>query len=363
MIETYNLTKKFGKIIAVNNVNLKINQNEIFAIIGPSGCGKTTLLRSIAGLEIPDTGQIIIDNEPVFDANKHIFIPPEKRNIGMVFQIFAVWPHMTVFENVAYPLKHKKLSSDEIKKRVSEVLELVGLSGFESRYPHQLSGGQQQRISLARALIMQPKVILFDEPMSNLDAKLAEKLKIDIKSLIKQLKITAIYVTHDQLEALTVADRIAVMKEGKILEIGTPQELYNNPKHVFTAEFVGVSNKIKGKIIEKYGNSYVKINTSIGNVIGKLLKNDFKIGDDVILFIRVNKIDIYTTTQYIKEKDNIFKGKVRVKSFVGENIIYIIEIDGQELRVHAPVNVNIEEGTDVLLTVDPASLVIFKESE
>jgi iron(III) transport system ATP-binding protein len=361
MIECHNLIKRFGETVALDNVNLNVNKHEIIAIIGPSGCGKTTLLRCIAGLERPDRGRIIMDGDTVFDSDKGIFVPPDKRGIGMVFQIFAVWPHMTVFENIAYPLKLRKMPKDEIERRVKEVIELVNLQGLENRYPHQLSGGQQQRISLGRALVMQPKVILFDEPMSNLDAKLAEKLKIDIRILVKNLKITAVYVTHDQLEALTVADRIAVMRNGRILEIGPSLDIYKKPKNTFTAEFVGVSNKIRGKVV-KFMNSYIEIETQLGKLVCDPPYIDVKPNEEVVMYIRASDIDIYPYPGPA-EKRNAFEGRIKSRSFTGDSFIYIVEVNGAELRVHAPADIDIEESTKVVLVFDPSKVIVLKGGE
>jgi iron(III) transport system ATP-binding protein len=362
MIVCRNILKRFGKTIAVNDVNLNIKRNEIFAIMGPSGSGKTTLLRCIAGLEKPDKGQIIIENEVVFDSDKGLSLPPHMRGVGMVFQTFAVWPHMTVFENIAYPLKLRKMPREEINKRVKDVIELVGLRGLETRYPHQLSGGQQQRVSLARALVMQPKVILFDEPMSNLDAKLAEKLKFDIKFLIKTLGITAIYVTHNQLEALSIADRIAIMSEGKILEIGSPIEIFTRPKHPFTAEFVGVSNILSGKVINIINRNYVEIDTEIGKLVC-VRPYELMLGDRVVVCLRANKIKMlpYQNLDLIKQNYNLFEGRIKLKSFVGEYFIYIIDVNGVELRVHMPNEVNLSEDTKkIVVTFEPSDVIILK---
>jgi len=227
-IKLEGISKYYGNVVAVDDVNLEINKGEFFTLLGPSGCGKTTTLRIIAGFEIPDKGHVYFDDEDV------TFLKPYKRNTAMVFQNYALWPHMTVFENVAYGLKIRKkelgLTDEEIKKRVQWALELVKLSGFENRYPLQLSGGQQQRVALARALVVQPRVLLLDEPLSNLDAKLRIEMREELKRIQKALGITTIYVTHDQLEAMSMSDRIAVMNKGRVVQIGTPRELYLYPK-------------------------------------------------------------------------------------------------------------------------------------
>ena len=238
-----------GKTIAaLDHVDLTIPANRIFTLLGPSGCGKTTLLRCIVGLEMPDTGEIMIGDEVVFSAEKNISVPPEKRGLGMVFQTYAIWPHMNVFDNVAYPLQTRNEPKEEIRRKVEKTLHFVQLDGFENRPATKLSGGQQQRVALARALVAEPKVILFDEPLSNLDAKLREETRKELRSFLTELKITAVYVTHDRIEALSLSDSIAVMKSGRIVEMGTPWEIYFDSDRRFVADFIGRANFIEGKV-------------------------------------------------------------------------------------------------------------------
>ena len=239
-IDIQNVTKRFGAMAAVSDVNLSIEEGELFTLLGPSGCGKTTLLRLIAGFYAPDNGQIRFDGRRVND------VPPSERGIGMVFQNFALWPHMTVHENVAYGLKLRKVPGNEIADRVGVVFEKVKLSGFGDRYPGQLSGGQQQRVALARALVLNPKILLLDEPLSNLDAKVRVQVRQEIRKLQKELGITTMYVTHDQEEALTLSDRIAVFNQGKVFQVGPPKELYERPDNRFVADFIGINNLIDG---------------------------------------------------------------------------------------------------------------------
>jgi iron(III) transport system ATP-binding protein len=368
MVEAVGLTKRFGKIIAINNVSLNVRKGEIFVIIGPSGCGKTTLLRSIAGLEVPDKGTIVIDGEAVFDSVKKIFISPERRNIGMVFQTFAVWPHMTVYDNIAYPLKHKGLPRDEIKRRVLETLEMTKLEGLENRYPHQLSGGQQQRVALARAIAMRPKLILFDEPTSSLDARLAEDLRRDIKILLKKLGITALYVTHDQAEAFMVADRVAVMKEGVIVQVGTPREIYEKPYNLFVAEFVGTPNIVNASISETEFSKdlrLLKVVSEIGELIVKSDISSLDIGERVKLVIRAEHINICSNTHSYQgmysKRVNILRGKIVSKAFLGDKIFYLIEIEGYNLKVFAPPTTDLREGMEVDICISPNSIIVVKE--
>ena len=236
------------RISALSDVDLTIPANKIFTLLGPSGCGKTTLLRCIVGLEMPDAGEIAIGDDIVFSKEKNIFEPPEKRGLSMVFQSYAIWPHMNVFDNVAYPLQARKIPREEIRRRVQKTLRFVQLEGFENRPATRLSGGQQQRVALARALVAEPKVILFDEPLSNLDAKLREETRKELRTFLTTLKITAVYVTHDRIEALSLSDAIAVMKSGRIVEIGTPRQIYFDSDQRFVADFIGRTNLIDGRV-------------------------------------------------------------------------------------------------------------------
>lgn len=238
-VEFSNVSKIYpGGTAAVEGFTLSIANGEFVSFLGPSGCGKTTSLRMIAGLERNTHGTIKINNEIVSDPENGFFLPPEKRRVGMVFQSYAVWPHMNVFDNVAYPLKIAKVPKNDILDRVMAMLSVVELNGLEKRMPNQLSGGQQQRVALARGLVMQPRVLLLDEPLSNLDAKLREKMRRDIRNIQKTLKLTVVYVTHDQIEATTMSDRMVIMKSGKIIQVGTPSEVKSNPANQFVAEFI-----------------------------------------------------------------------------------------------------------------------------
>src|SRR5690349_3916572 len=243
MVRIQNLEKFFGedreRVHVLKGVTLDIPEGSLYTFLGPSGCGKTTTLRCVAGLERPDSGGISIGGKTVFSAAERVYVPTNRRPIGMVFQSYAIWPHMTVFENVAYPLTIKHKSKAEIKKRVAEVLKIVGLQGLEDRPAPKLSGGQQQRVAFARALVNEPKVMLLDEPLSNLDAKLREQMRFEIKALQERLGITTLYVTHDQTEALAISDSIAVMSSGKLLDVAGPREIYSRPRSEFTADFIG----------------------------------------------------------------------------------------------------------------------------
>ncbi len=239
-IELKNITKHFKNTCAADHITMVIPSGSFMTLLGPSGCGKTTLLRMIAGLEIPEEGEILFDDKIVYSSKQKICLPPRERKLGFVFQDFALWPHMTVFENTAFPLRARH--QNEVTERVEKALEFVQLKGFEQRYPSQLSGGQQQRVSFARAIAGSPSCILFDEPLSALDAKLRQEMRAEIRRMTRELHVTSVFVTHDQVEAMSMSDQIAVMKDGRVMQIGSPQEVYYHPADAFTAEFVGRSN-------------------------------------------------------------------------------------------------------------------------
>jgi ABC-type Fe3+/spermidine/putrescine transport system ATPase subunit len=261
-IEISHLTKTYGKKRAIDNINLSINKGELLAIVGPSGCGKTTLLRSIAGLETPDSGFICINGETVFEAGK-ILVSPNQRRVGMVFQNYALWPHMTIEQNIGFPLKMNKTSSREKSEKIKEVLSLVRLDWAEKRYPHQLSAGERQRAALARSLVLEPKVLLLDEPLSNLDPWLRGEMKQELSRIIEELELTVVHVTHNQSDAMSIADRIAVMNNGHLVQLDTVNTIYNNPKTSFVAEFFGRTNLVPVDLYKKWFNLNVNKDTSL----------------------------------------------------------------------------------------------------
>lgn len=293
-----------NRVVAVDDVDLVINDGEILAVLGPSGCGKTTLLRLVAGLEEPTSGRIYFNDR---DVTK---IPTQQRNTAIVPQTWALWPHMTVFENVAYGLRLKKnqlnLTEREIKRRVEEVLELVGLAELSNRRPFQLSGGQQQRVALARALVVQPEVLLLDEPLANLDAKLRVELREEVRKIAKKLSITTLYVTHDQEEAMAVADRVAVMNAGRILQVGTPEEIYHKPQNLFVATFLGRSNLFRGRVVEARGEVAV---IDIGFIITAEAPQKVSQGDEVYVVIRPEDIYMGSGGVRCSVEDVVFLGR------------------------------------------------------
>ena len=261
-IELKKITKKYGKIAAVDNMDLSINEGEFLTLLGPSGCGKTTTLRMIAGLEEPTSGELFSNGKTLFSKENGIYIPPEQRHLGFMFQSYALWPHMTVRKNISLGLETKKIGKEKINERVKDVLEKVQLTGYDSRYPSELSGGQQQRVALARMIAAESSIFLMDEPLSNLDAMLRVDMRSELKRLHKELNATSVYVTHDQVEALTLSDRIIVMNNGKIMQSATPEEVYIKPANLFVARFVGSPriNLIEGSLFSEGGKDYFKNN-------------------------------------------------------------------------------------------------------
>jgi iron(III) transport system ATP-binding protein/putative spermidine/putrescine transport system ATP-binding protein len=340
------LIKRYGTVTAVNGVDLVIKTGEFLVLLGPSGCGKTTTLRCIAGLEDVSDGRILIDGKVV--SQRDFAVPPEQRSIGMVFQSYAVWPHMTVFDNVAFGLKLKKISRAAIAERVKSVLALVGLEAFSERGIHQLSGGQQQRVALARAVVLEPGVLLFDEPLSNLDAQLREHMRFELRQLQQRLGITSIYVTHDQQEAMVVADRIVLMERGRIAQIGTPAEIYNRPRSVFAASFVGLTNTASAKVIESDGRG-TRVRTSDGTV---LVSSDtgFGAGTDVQVLTRPEHVVLSETAA---DGANVLSGTVETALFLGNLSDVTVRVGAALLRAQVSPAVDFSPGADIRVQIAP----------
>lgn len=319
-IKLKSITKRWGEVTAVNNFNATINNGEFVSILGPSGCGKTTLLRMVAGFEKATDGDIYI-GDTLVSASKSSkltsFVPPEKRGIGMVFQSYAVWPHMNVFNNVAYPLKIKKMSKDLIKEKTLRALELTHLGEYAQRFPSQLSGGQQQRVALARALVTEPKLLLLDEPLSNLDAKLRENMRFEIKELQEKLKMTIIYVTHDQTEAMAMSDKIIVMHKGNIQQIDEPAKIYDDPANQVVADFIGLVNFLPAEIT---GNE-VKMTT-----INYAVKRNNSFTGKGLAALRPENITL-------TNEQTGLKGTIISKTYLGDSIDYRIQVGSETIRV------------------------------
>jgi iron(III) transport system ATP-binding protein len=348
-------TAKEAKSIQVlKDVSFEIQAGEIFTLLGPSGCGKSTTLRSVAGLETPDEGRIGISGRTVFDGSKKLSLDPQDRHLSMVFQSYAIWPHLNVFKNVSFPLEvqrgKKKVSRKEISERVERVLEAVDLGRYIDRSAVKLSGGQQQRLALARAMVTQPDLLLLDEPLSNLDAKLRESMRLELKKLQHQLGLTSIYVTHDQGEALAMSSRIAVMNEGRIVQIGTPREIYQNPNSPFVAQFVGTSNVLEGTVTA-VAEGLVQLMTPAGQ-LSTATHYSAKVGDEVTLLIRPEDIVIHDA-EARSNYPNGWVGKVLAGAYVGEAVDYIADVNGIEMRLRANPMESGRLDTDVFLEIDP----------
>jgi iron(III) transport system ATP-binding protein len=339
------LTKKFpargkqvGEVMAVDDVSLNIEKGQFVTLLGPSGCGKTTTLRLIAGFEFPTAGHITLDQQQLEN------VPPNRRDMAMVFQSYAIFPHLSVFENIAYGLKVKKLATSEIKRRIEEVTKLTQLTGLEDRAPNQLSGGQQQRVALARALVVEPKVLLFDEPLSNLDAKLREEMRFEIRDLQKRLGITAIYVTHAQEEALVMSDQIAIMHKGKLAQLGTPEEIYERPRSRFVADFIGLSDFIPARV-ESFDAQTARVTAANTPFIVRTAEGIAQ-GQSILLHIRPYEIEFVDD----KVDQNVLKGRVKQATYLGNIVDYRVQIDdGTELRVQSDTNHRHASGDSVRL--------------
>jgi iron(III) transport system ATP-binding protein len=355
MLTVTGLAKSFvaaeGAVKAVEDVSFTVAEAQCYALLGPSGCGKTTILRCVAGLEQAEQGVIAIGSRVVSDASH--FVPVHERSIGMVFQSYAIWPHMTVAENVAYPLTIQRRPKDEVKRRVGDVLKIVGLDGLEDRPAPKLSGGQQQRVAFARALVNEPKVMLLDEPLSNLDAKLRVQMRSEIKALQRRTNITTIFVTHDQAEALAISDQIAVMYAGTLIEVGAPHQLYSRPTRRFTATFLGLTNLIDGKIVELHGDAQPgKIQTKKG-LLSFIPAPGLKQDQAAVISIRPENIPLY------KERpqglENVLEGKITEAIFMGDAYQCKVAVGDDLLAVHTHPFNSVSPGDKVYLQLDPKS--------
>ena len=317
-IAVQNVTKRFGAMAAANDVTLTVEEGELFTLLGPSGCGKTTLLRLIAGFYSPDDGEIRFDDRRVNE------VPPHERGIGMVFQNYALWPHMTVRDNVGYGLKLRKVAGGEIDRRVNAVLEKVKLGGLDKRYPGQLSGGQQQRVALARALVLNPEILLLDEPLSNLDAKIRIQVRAEIRKLQKELGITTIYVTHDQEEALTLSDRMAVFDKGRMLEVGPPKTLYEHPRTRFVADFIGINNLIEATVTSiDADRGRLRARTPLGEW-SAFFTEARPVGSACVLGIRPENISLDGGVAGVEL--NVAEGQITFAAYLGNTLRYDVDL-------------------------------------
>ncbi len=359
-LKLIDITKTFmsldgsGEFTAVDKINLDIKSGELTTMLGPSGCGKTTTLRMVAGFESITSGKLLLGNESIES------VPPNKRDMAMMFQSYALFPHMSVYDNIAYGLKIQKLPSSEIRERTEQIIELMQIKGMEKRLPSQISGGQQQRVALARAVVIEPKVLLFDEPLSNLDAKLREYMRDELRSLQKRLGITSLYVTHDQSEAMAISDKVVLMNKGKIMQVGSPKDLYEDPESKFVADFIGKSNFIDCKIISS------SLSDAAVEILGKTVKvpNPGK----HITEISGNSVAVMRP-EYIKVTEpgrGLFSGRVEKAVFYGNYVQYDIRFNSSLLRVEAycPQEIKIySPGSDVGIDFDLKSMRILEDGE
>lgn len=357
-LEVRNLTHRYGgphnSAVAVDDISFTIRDGEFYTLLGPSGCGKTTTLRCIAGLERPAGGTIVLGGVTVASAVN--IVPTYRRDIGLVFQDYAVWPHMTVFENTAYPLRVAKIRNrEELSARVGEALEMVGLSSLSARRATQLSGGQQQRLSLARALIRKPRLLLLDEPLSNLDAKLREQMRMELRGIQRHLKIATLFVTHDQVEALSMSTRLAVMNNGKIEQEGTPRELYSEPRSKFTAGFIGDATLLPGRALQVSGQRAV-VDTKVGRIAVRA-GDDAISGAGVVVMIRPEDVTITSADDESAHGDNMLPGIVERGYFTGESVDYRINIGEFEMRVRGNKASNFRHGDRVALYISDSDAV------
>ena len=342
IIELKNITKAYDGQVVLDNISLDIYDNEFITLLGPSGCGKTTTLRIIAGFEQPDQGEVYFLGEDI------VALPPHKRNVNTVFQRYALFPHLNVYENIAFPLREKKVGNAEIQEKVTEMLKLVALSGFEKRSVTSLSGGQQQRVAIARALVSRPKVLLLDEPLAALDLKLRKDMQQEMKNIQKATGITFVFVTHDQEEALSMSDTVVVMSEGRIQQIGTPIDIYNEPQNAFVANFIGESNIVNGIMLEDE-----KVRFS-GHVFG-CVDAGFEKNEPVDVVIRPEDVDI------VPEEKGMLKGVVTGVTFLGVHYEIIVDINGFKWMIQTTDFVDVDERIGIYL--EPDAIHIMKKSE
>ena len=353
-IEVSDLVVRYGDVTAVHGINFDIAPGELVTLLGPSGCGKTTTLRAVAGLETPSSGSIRLNGETVYGAAERRNVPAEKRGVSMVFQSYAIWPHMTVFDNVAYGLRVRKLPQAEVRANVARVLGLVQMQDYADRPASKLSGGQQQRVAVARAIAFSPNVLLFDEPLSNLDAKLRAEMRVELRELQRRLDITSLYVTHDQEEALAISDRVIVMNGGLIEQIGSPEEIYNRPRSRFVADFVGSANLIKGQVRGPADTPGTLIFEAEGGIRLEVVPSDVaRDGQDTVA-LRSSYIHLV----HVSGSHNAIPGRIHRRMFHGDFIQYVVDWPAGQLIVRRPPTELFDEGSEVTVSFAPEHAVL-----
>jgi iron(III) transport system ATP-binding protein len=348
------LTCNYGAVTAVNDVSLTIADGELVTLLGPSGCGKSTTLAALAGLDVPRGGRISVGGKVFFDAARGINVPTEQRNCGLVFQSYALWPHMTVAGNCEFSLKLRRVPAAERATRVKEALKLVEMDALAGRYPHELSGGQQQRVALARTLVYRPTVLLLDEPLSNLDARLRERSRVWLSQVTRQVGLTTVYVTHDQSEALALSDRIAVMNRGRISQLGTPQEIYDRPGDPFVADFIGSSNFLEGRV-EGEKNGKIIVGLKGGQKLVALSGKKFKANEAVLVALRPERLGLQGTLP-AGDGQNVLAAKITGRSYLGARTLYQLDVGGTPLRVESD---QLFEGAQAWVEIPESTCVLF----
>lgn len=347
----------YGSVQAVRDVSLDIEKGDFFTLLGPSGCGKTTILRCIAGLETPDDGEVVMDGQVVYSSSTKQVIPVYRRPIGIVFQSYAIWPHMSVFDNVAYPLKHgqvERLRKQEIRAKVLDALSLVRLEGLEDRPAPQLSGGQQQRVALARALVKNPRLLLLDEPLSNLDAKLREAMRHELRDLVQRLSISTLYVTHDQLEALVMSDLIAIIQDGQLIQVGASLDIYNQPTNTFTASFVGAANLLEGTFRQDFASEEGGVTDAKIGSIFCTAAGEIRDGQMVKVVMRPEHMYVVDSkTASARGSVNVFGGDIESLDFQGDSILLRVRVSTELLQVKVVSYREMHVGEHVYLSISP----------
>ena len=358
-----NVSKRFGAVQAADGLTLDVRKGEIFTLLGPSGCGKTTALRTVAGLERPDDGEIYVGDRLLVSVPRRVFVPPHKRKMGMVFQSYAIWPHLTVFENVAYPLRARRVGGQALRDKVLGALDLVGLQGLEDRPGPLLSGGQQQRVALARALVYEPDILLLDEPFSNLDAKLREYMRVEVKRLQRRVGITVLFVTHDQVEALSLSDRIAVLEAGRVVQVGSPRELYERPREHFVRDFLGKSAVLRGEIASVGPDDRLEVAVA-GQPHPVLLRHALdgepRLSQPVFLAIRPEDV-VLDDGPADGDANNRLQGTIDTLLFNGDRYECHVQLGADEIVVYLPRHTLYREGQRIHLRFPPEALSVWPQ--
>jgi ABC-type Fe3+/spermidine/putrescine transport system ATPase subunit len=355
VLEFREVLKRFGGTTIVDHVSFTVNRGEFFTLLGPSGCGKTTTLRLIAGLEVPDGGEIILDGQVLAAPAAGICLPPDRRNLGMMFQSYAIWPHLSVFENIAFPLRVRRVPAADIAHKVAEALELVGLAGLEDRGATQLSGGQQQRVALARAIVYTPSLLLLDEPLSNLDVKLREQMRVELRALQQRLNLTVIYVTHDQSEAMSLSDRIAVVNKGRFEQIGTPRDVYERPRKRFVGDFLGRTIIVRGIVRGTASERWVELPGSERITVPPETDADVTDGTRVRVLCRPEEITLLPSGDCTIDQ---VTGRIEAVTYMGDHLEYTIRAAELELLLTASKKTPHGVGAKVRLQFDPQAVTI-----